>query len=318
METRKEKAMRLFEEGYNCSQSVIGAFCDMYGLDFETAMRLSTSFGGGMGRMREVCGAVSGMLMVAGLESGTTNGEDKLGKKENYDVVQELARKFKERSGGSIICRELLGLEQQQDFTDTKPEERTKEYYKKRPCSELVGEAADIIETELLPLTIRSAKTEDDLHKIARLATVVWHEHYKDILSKEQIDYMVEKFQSFDAMKKQISEEGYQYLMLENGGGLAGYIGYHMEENSLFLSKLYLKKICRRRGYATQALAYLMKLAKTEGKHRIWLTVNKHNSGSIAFYQKSGFTTFAEETTEIGHGYVMDDYFMEKLISHRI
>lgn len=146
MGKRQDKAVELFKSGYNCSQSVLGAFADLYGLDMEQALRLSCSFGAGIGRMREVCGAASGMFMVAGLASGTTEGSDAKGKKDNYDFVQKLAEEFKNRSGGSIICRELLGLDQQNEFKETTPEKRTGEYYKKRPCVELVREAAAILE----------------------------------------------------------------------------------------------------------------------------------------------------------------------------
>ena len=136
MGKRQDKAVELFKMGYNCSQSVLGAFADLYDLDMEQALRLSCSFGGGIGRMREVCGAASGMFMVAGLETGTTEGSDAKGKKDNYDVVQKLAEEFKSRSGGSIICRELLGLDSKIEFKDTTPESRNGEYYKKRPCVE--------------------------------------------------------------------------------------------------------------------------------------------------------------------------------------
>lgn len=149
MGKRQEKAVELFQAGYNCSQAVFGAFADVYGMELEQALRISCSFGAGMGRMREVCGAVSGMFMVAGLENGTVEGKDAQGKKENYDTVQELAKRFKERSGGSIICKELLGLTEKNVFEDTKPEERTENYYKKRPCVELVREAAGILEDYL-------------------------------------------------------------------------------------------------------------------------------------------------------------------------
>lgn len=164
-ETRKEKAVNLFLEGYNCSQSVFVAFADLYGLDRETALKLSASFGGGMGRMREVCGTVSGMLMVAGMETGAVEGKDIQGKKRNYDIVQALAGEFRKRNG-SIYCKELLGLvpkaaDMEKDaraedvpsqtvaFTDTRPEERTEEYYKKRPCLALIQDAVDILETVL-------------------------------------------------------------------------------------------------------------------------------------------------------------------------
>lgn len=142
--TRSEKAVDLFKQGYNCSQAVFGAFVDLYDIDSEVALMLSTSFGGGMGRMREVCGAVSGMFLVAGLETGTTDGRDTVGKQANYKIVQELAEEFT-KENGSIVCRELLGLEGKL-HKETTPEPRTAGYYKKRPCVELVEEAATIVE----------------------------------------------------------------------------------------------------------------------------------------------------------------------------
>ena len=144
MGERSKKAVELFKQGYNCSQSVFAAFADLYGMDIETALRVSSSFGGGMGRMREVCGAVSGMFMVAGMETGTVEGKDVEGKQRNYAVVQQLADEYR-KENGSIICRELLGLDNKL-HTDTKPEERTKEYYQKRPCVELVEQAASMME----------------------------------------------------------------------------------------------------------------------------------------------------------------------------
>ena len=149
MGERQDKAEALFKEGYNCSQSVLGAFADVFNMDEELAFKISSSFGAGMGRMREVCGAVSGMFMVIGLISGATEGKDVEAKKANYDFVQEAAEKFKEQSGGSIICKELLGLTQQKEFTETSPEQRNDGYYKERPCVELVREAAGILEEYL-------------------------------------------------------------------------------------------------------------------------------------------------------------------------
>lgn len=144
MESRREKAISLFKEGYNCSQSVFGAYSDIYGIDMDTALKISCSFGGGMGRMREVCGTVSAMSLVAGLETGTTEGKDRFGKQHNYETVQKMAEEFK-RMHGSIICKELLCLGKDADYKETRPAERTKEYYQKRPCATLVGDAADII-----------------------------------------------------------------------------------------------------------------------------------------------------------------------------
>ena len=146
-----EKAVALFKEGFNCSQSVFGAFAEDYNLDQDLAMRIAASFGGGMGRMREVCGAVSGMLLVAGLETGAIVGSDREKKAENYAEVQALAEQFRAQNG-SIICRELLGLDKAGGSEaggsgmSHVPEERTEAYYRKRPCAELVKCAAEILE----------------------------------------------------------------------------------------------------------------------------------------------------------------------------
>jgi C_GCAxxG_C_C family probable redox protein len=136
-------ATDLFKQGYNCAQSVFGAFCEELGMDLDTALKLSSSFGGGMGRMREVCGAVSGMFMAAGLKYGYSDPNDTKAKTEHYKMIQELAEKFK-KINGSIICRELLGLTKPEGVPV--PEKRTEEYYKKRPCPELVRDAARIFE----------------------------------------------------------------------------------------------------------------------------------------------------------------------------
>lgn len=155
MESRKEKAMELFSQGYNCSQSVVLAYADVLGLDWDQAAKMSASFGGGLGRMRHVCGSVSGMSMVAGMMTATSDPKNSEQKKENYEVVQKLAKEFENRNG-SIICRELLGLDKEENSvgeeyrTGARPEPRTKEYYKKRPCRELVGEACEILEKTLL------------------------------------------------------------------------------------------------------------------------------------------------------------------------
>lgn len=143
MTNHAEIAKELFKKGYNCSQAVVGAFAEELGVDFDTAIKMSSSFGGGMGRLREVCGTVSGMLMAAGLKYWDLNADAREAKTKHYEKVQELARRFKEKNG-SIICRELLkGIE---NSTSPIASERTIEYYKKRPCLELVGDAAEILE----------------------------------------------------------------------------------------------------------------------------------------------------------------------------
>ena len=142
MEERIELAVSLFKEGYNCSQAVVAAYADLYGFTREQALKMAASFGGGIGRMRKTCGAACGLFMLAGLETGCTDGKDRYGKEANYVLVQQLAEEFKKRNG-SITCAELLGLEKSAP-TPTTPEARTTEYYKKRPCSKMVEEAARI------------------------------------------------------------------------------------------------------------------------------------------------------------------------------
>ena len=138
-----EKAAELFTKGYNCSQAVFVAFCDVTGMDEKTALMLSSSFGGGMGRLREVCGAVSGIFMVAGILFGFDTPDNDVVKKEHYALIQDIARRFKERNN-TIICRELVnGLVK--DTLPT-PTPRTSEFYKTRPCLRFVMDAADILD----------------------------------------------------------------------------------------------------------------------------------------------------------------------------
>ena len=141
--TRREAAMANFMKGYNCSQSIVLAFSDMLDIDEKTLSKMSSSFGGGMGRLREVCGSVSGMFMVAGLLYGYDGPETGQVKADHYARIQELAHRFEEQHG-SIVCRELLGLNVRHDVPV--PEARTTEYYKKRPCPEIIGDAAEILE----------------------------------------------------------------------------------------------------------------------------------------------------------------------------
>ena len=139
---RIEKAVELFKEGFNCSQAVVGAFADKYGFTREQALKMSASFGGGIGRMRETCGAACGLFMLAGLETGCTEGSNSNGKAANYALVQELAEEFKQRNG-ALRCANLWGLSKKEPVVST-PEARTNQYYAKRPCVKMVEEAARI------------------------------------------------------------------------------------------------------------------------------------------------------------------------------
>lgn len=149
IEVRAQRAIELFKQGFNCSQSVFAACADLYGIqDEQLALRLSASFGGGIGRMRLVCGAANGMFMLAGLHNGSATPHDNDGKMANYAFVQQLAGEFKAKYG-SLICAELLGLAPKGQCAakmdlDPRPADRTSEYYEKRPCAEMVGEAVRI------------------------------------------------------------------------------------------------------------------------------------------------------------------------------
>ena len=144
---RGELAAQNFRSGCNCAQAVLLAFSDLTGLEDATAMKLASSFGGGMGRLREVCGTVTGMFLVTGLLRGYDGAETGEVKAAHYARIQALAKEF-ERQNGSIVCRELLAL-RQKHRDDPTPEARTEAYYAGRPCAELVGSAAEILENYL-------------------------------------------------------------------------------------------------------------------------------------------------------------------------
>ncbi len=144
---RAEAAKGYFTEGYNCAQAVVLAFADLLPADREMLPKLASSFGGGMGRMREVCGAVSGMLLVEGMLLGYSDPKDVKGKSQLYEKVRELAGKYSDENG-SIICRELLAGVPHTDGGE--PEQRSPQYYKKRPCGELVRNAAQILAEHLI------------------------------------------------------------------------------------------------------------------------------------------------------------------------
>lgn len=139
---RSERARAYFLEGYNCAQSVVLAYCDIMGIDTQLAATIAAPFGGGMGRLREVCGTVSGMFMVAGFVAPNPQPNDNVNKRHCYSTVQSLAESFR-CENGSIICRELLGLTQKSD--EPTPSPRTEEYYRRRPCAEYVAIAARIL-----------------------------------------------------------------------------------------------------------------------------------------------------------------------------
>ena len=144
LEVRIQRAIEYFMSGYGCSQSVVAAFADLYGLEDTMAKRIAAGFGGGVGRMRMMCGTVSALVILAGLDCGQTDGGDREGKAACYKVVQELLERFKQKNG-SIICAELLGLNGCPVVKNTyMPDERNAAYYKQRPCAQKVESAARI------------------------------------------------------------------------------------------------------------------------------------------------------------------------------
>lgn len=144
---RAERAKAFFLEGYNCSQSVYMAYADLFDMDLNQAARIAAPLGGGMGRLREVCGACSASFLIAGQAIPCDDPSDTNAKRECYALVQRLAERFREQNG-SIICRELLGLTQKKESATPSP--RTAEYYEKRPCAELVYLAALNVGKELI------------------------------------------------------------------------------------------------------------------------------------------------------------------------
>ncbi len=143
-EDRIQRAVELFMQGYGCCQSVVCAFSDLYGLDEEMALKVSAGFGGGVGRLRMMCGTCSALVILAGLERGQTRGEDREGKAACYQLVRQLLETFRQRNG-SIICAELLQMNGVKAETNTsQPDERNAEYYRVRPCARKVESAARV------------------------------------------------------------------------------------------------------------------------------------------------------------------------------
>lgn len=154
------------------------------------------------------------------------------------------------------------------------------------------------------------ARTDGDIQTIATVADEIWHQHFTPIIGEAQVNYMVEKFQSYPALKAQIKNDGYEYFIFLDDSTPCGYIGVHTEEDALFLSKLYIRKACRGRHLATQGLQFLISLCKERGLKKIWLTCNKHNDNTLKIYDHLGFHITDEQVADIGNGFVMDDYIL--------
>lgn len=163
--------------------------------------------------------------------------------------------------------------------------------------------------TEIIPCV-----NDAMLKQTAELAEKVWHEYFSSLLSPDQIDYMVDMFQSERAMLEQVHEHSYGYWQVWHDGQLAGYIGLQFQPEKLFLSKLYLAKEFRHKGIASKMLETVYGQGRTHGYSHVWLTCNKYNAHSLDVYHAKGFETFDSQVTDIGRGYVMDDYWLEKAL----
>lgn len=165
-------------------------------------------------------------------------------------------------------------------------------------------------------LQFQKAHTEEEFEQIALAAAEIWEEHYITIISKEQIEYMINQFQSKEAIAEQINNEGYIYYLLRNQGVIAGYISIKINEKddlSLFLSKFYLKKESRGKGFGKEVMYFLERICKEKELPKIWLTVNRNNENSIKIYEKLDFIKVGTQVNDIGNGFVMDDYIMERV-----
>lgn len=147
-------------------------------------------------------------------------------------------------------------------------------------------------------------------------AKEIWTECYSEILSSGQIEYMTDKFLSSEAISNQITNDKYEYYFIKDEGEIVGFTAFAIKDKSLFLSKLYVKKECRRKGCAAFVMEYLEKRCREDKLPFIWLTVNVNNHNAINSYKKKGFYIFKDECTDIGNGYFMDDHFMKKEIDY--
>jgi len=165
--------------------------------------------------------------------------------------------------------------------------------------------------------TVQRVTTPRDIDAVAALAHEVWNQHFPPIIGQEQVDYMLDKFQSVPAITRQIREGGYEYYLIVDEDERAGYLALVADDEdggSLQLSKLYLKQSCRGRGLGRTVLAWIEEECVPRGVRELWLTINKENADSIAFYQRVGFAITGPIVTDIGGGFAMDDYRMVKSV----
>lgn len=163
-------------------------------------------------------------------------------------------------------------------------------------------------------MTLIKVLTQDQIMRLSELAEEIQIEHFTPITGRAQVEYMLNKFQSPEAIKEQIQEHNYSYYLLTEDGQAFGYIGFYPEEQSMFLSKFYIKKSMRSLGYGKETMEFIVDLCREKGLKSIWLTVNRMNYSTIEVYKKMGFFIECEEKRDLGDGFIADDYFMRKII----
>lgn len=163
-------------------------------------------------------------------------------------------------------------------------------------------------------INFEPVKTEEQIKILADTATVIWHEAFKNIITLAQIEYMIEKFQSFNSLSDAINKNNYLYYLIKNDNDVVGYTGLHEENEKLFLSKLYILKEYRGKQVASKTFEFIENLAKNKNLKSVWLTVNRNNSHAIEVYKHKGFVVTRTQVADIGNGFVMDDYVFEKII----
>lgn len=159
-------------------------------------------------------------------------------------------------------------------------------------------------------LRIIPVTNEELVYSLSAVADDIWHQHFTPIIGEAQVDYMLEKFLSPEALVEQINS-GYEYFLFSYEYTFAGFAGIHEEDGNLFLSKLYVHKDFRGKGIASYMFQKLIEICKMRGLKKVWLTCNRHNTNTLAIYEHLGFKKVREQVADIGNGFIMDDFIME-------